>query len=336
MVPFVFLLGAIAILLGAGAIAFGIPINEFGLGNTLILAGTTVMSAGLVVLALGCVLQAIERIGRRLPQATAAKPGAEAEAVRRRAAPQPAESHVAADEWPRPEPIPARTDTPQRERMEAPPAAARPPRSGAREEAARERAAAPRPAPPSVRVKQGPAPPHEPYAEQMREPLVETPQPGRRLDHEPEALEPSEPDEAIPAQMHEEAPEPAKPPERRRFFAWTRRSSATREGAGEPSEPRAEPSLSESVERAEAARRRDREDREAIRRMARQPVERRPPDPPAEPVAEDQVEILRSGTVGDMSYTLYTDGSIDAEFADGKLRFESIEHLRRHLEEQGS
>ena len=137
MVPFVFLLGAIAILLGAGAIAFGIPINEFGLGNTLILAGTTVMSAGLVVLALGCVLQAIERIGRRLPQATAAKPGAEAEAVRRRAAPQPAESHVAADEWPRPEPIPARTDTPQRERMEAPPAAARPPRSGARKEAAR-------------------------------------------------------------------------------------------------------------------------------------------------------------------------------------------------------
>ena len=46
--------------------------------------------------------------------------------------------------------------------------------------------------------------------------------------------------------------------------------------------------------------------------------------------------MLRSGTVGDMSYTLYTDGSIDAEFADGKLRFESIEHLRRHLEEQGS
>ncbi|MGZ8396979.1 MAG: DUF308 domain-containing protein, partial [Rhodoplanes sp.] len=40
-------------------------------------------------------------------------------------------------------------------------------------------------------------------------------------------------------------------------------------------------------------------------------------------------------TVGGMSYTLYTDGSIDAEFPDGKLRFASIEELRRHLEEQG-
>jgi hypothetical protein len=154
------------------------------------------------------------------------------------------------------------------------------------------------------------------------------------LEHEPETAERSESDDAIPADRREEPP--AKAPERRRFFAWTRRSNAAREAAGEPAEPHAEPSLSESVARAETARQRDREDREAIRRMARQAVERPGPEARAEPVAKDQVEVLKSGTVGDMAYTLYTDGSIDAEFADGKLRFKSIEHLRRHLEEQGS
>jgi hypothetical protein len=184
-----------------------------------------------------------------------------------------------------------------------------------------------------LRADQGPAPAQEPYADQPYEP--ETPWPERRADHGPETSEPAEPDDAIHAPMREEPPAPAKSPERRRFFAWTRRSGADREASGAPAEPEA-PSLSESVARAEAARRSDREDREAIRRMARQAVEPPPPERPAEPVAEDEVEVLKCGTVGDMSYTLYTDGSIDAEFADGKLRFVSIEHLRRHLEERGS
>jgi hypothetical protein len=313
MVLFVFLLGAIAILLGVGAIMFGIPINEFGLGNTLIVAGTTTMSAGFVVLALAAVLRAIERIGRRLPQTIAARFEADKEAVRRRVAPPPAERDGAADEWPRPEPIPpVRTDVPPRERMETPAAGGRPPWSRARDEA-------PRTGAPVGHAEQGPASPQEPYPEQGRE---------------PETTEPSESHDAIHADRREEPP--AKASERRRFFAWTRRSSAAREAAGEPAEPHAEPSLSESVARAEATRQRDREDREAIRRMARQAVERPGPEARAEPVAEDQVVVLKSGTVGDMAYTLYTDGSIDAEFADGKLRFESIEHLRRHLEERGS
>jgi hypothetical protein len=322
MVLFVFLLGAIAILLGVGAIVFGVPINEFGLGNTLIVAGTTTMSAGFVVLALAAVLRAIERIGRPLPQAIPASSEADKEVVRRRAAPPPAERDGAADEWPRPEPIPpVRADVPPRERMEMPAAAGRPPWSRARDEA-------PRTGAPVGHAEQGAASAQEPYAEQGREPLIDA-----RLEREPETTEPSESHDAIHADRREGPP--AKAPERRRFFAWTRRSSATREAAGEPAEPHAEPGLSESVARAEAARQRDREDREAIRRMARQPVERPGREARAEPVAKDLVEVLKSGTVGDMAYTLYTDGSIDAEFAEGKLRFESIEHLRRHLEEQG-
>lgn len=44
------------------------------------------------------------------------------------------------------------------------------------------------------------------------------------------------------------------------------------------------------------------------------------------------VTILKSGVVDGMAYTLYTDGSIEAELAQGVVRFGSIEELRNHLE----
>jgi len=44
------------------------------------------------------------------------------------------------------------------------------------------------------------------------------------------------------------------------------------------------------------------------------------------------VAILKSGVVDGMSYTLYVDGSIEAELSDGKLRFASINELRSYLE----
>ena len=42
--------------------------------------------------------------------------------------------------------------------------------------------------------------------------------------------------------------------------------------------------------------------------------------------------MLKSGVVDGMAYTLYTDGSIEAELAQGVVRFGSIEELRNHLE----
>jgi hypothetical protein len=44
------------------------------------------------------------------------------------------------------------------------------------------------------------------------------------------------------------------------------------------------------------------------------------------------VAILKSGVVDGMSYTLYVDGSIEAELPQGTLRFASINELRSHLE----
>ncbi|MBZ0147939.1 MAG: hypothetical protein K8F62_10420 [Pseudorhodoplanes sp.] len=55
---------------------------------------------------------------------------------------------------------------------------------------------------------------------------------------------------------------------------------------------------------------------------------------PARPAPAENVpvSVLKSGVVDGMAYTLYTDGSIEAELAQGVVRFGSIEELRNHLE----
>jgi hypothetical protein len=61
-----------------------------------------------------------------------------------------------------------------------------------------------------------------------------------------------------------------------------------------------------------------------------------PPVAPA-PIGPLRVEprplpILKSGVIDEMAYTLFTDGSIEAQMPDGTMRFASIEELRKHLE----
>src|SRR5580704_8190894 len=44
------------------------------------------------------------------------------------------------------------------------------------------------------------------------------------------------------------------------------------------------------------------------------------------------VSVLKSGVVEGMAYTLYSDGSIEAQLPQGTLRFGSISALRNHIE----
>ena len=55
--------------------------------------------------------------------------------------------------------------------------------------------------------------------------------------------------------------------------------------------------------------------------------------PPAAP-AEDQPAgtVLKSGVVDGMAYSLYSDGSIEAQMPEGMMRFASIDELRAHLD----
>jgi hypothetical protein len=47
---------------------------------------------------------------------------------------------------------------------------------------------------------------------------------------------------------------------------------------------------------------------------------------------KDSVAILKSGVVDGMAYTLYADGSIEAQLPQGTVRFGSIAELRAHIE----
>lgn len=73
------------------------------------------------------------------------------------------------------------------------------------------------------------------------------------------------------------------------------------------------------------------------------PPQRRSARPPPAPEANgaaarnvDQpaVTVLKSGVVDGMAYSLYSDGSIEAQMPEGMMRFASIDELRAHLDQR--
>jgi hypothetical protein len=42
--------------------------------------------------------------------------------------------------------------------------------------------------------------------------------------------------------------------------------------------------------------------------------------------------VVKSGMVDGMAYSLYSDGSIEAQMPEGMMRFASIEQLRTHID----
>jgi hypothetical protein len=58
--------------------------------------------------------------------------------------------------------------------------------------------------------------------------------------------------------------------------------------------------------------------------------------PPAAPDEEQRppVMVLKSGVVDGMAYSLYSDGSIEAQMPEGMMRFASIDELRAHLDQR--
>ena len=60
------------------------------------------------------------------------------------------------------------------------------------------------------------------------------------------------------------------------------------------------------------------------------------PTAPTGARTEDQPEVtvLKSGVVDGMAYSLYSDGSIEAQMPEGMMRFASIDELRAHLDQR--
>jgi hypothetical protein len=71
---------------------------------------------------------------------------------------------------------------------------------------------------------------------------------------------------------------------------------------------------------------------EPVQFQFREPAPEPRPAAPA-PEAPTTVSILKSGVVDGMAYTLYSDGSIEAQLPQGMLRFGSITELRNHIEQ---
>lgn len=66
------------------------------------------------------------------------------------------------------------------------------------------------------------------------------------------------------------------------------------------------------------------------------PAAEPPPEPPAPAQEEPAVTVLKSGVVDGMAYSLYSDGSIEAQMPEGMMRFASIDELRSHLDQRPS
>jgi hypothetical protein len=56
--------------------------------------------------------------------------------------------------------------------------------------------------------------------------------------------------------------------------------------------------------------------------------------PPARTDEQPGVTVLKSGVVDGMAYSLYSDGSIEAQMPEGMMRFASIDALRAHLDQR--
>jgi hypothetical protein len=145
---------------------------------------------------------------------------------------------------------------------------------------------------------------------------------------------------------------PAAKPRRNLLFSSSSRKERerTQGRTGDPSgpdlgpEPPAEssevppPSFDDSWPKPERLR----GDAPAPRRRARTPpafteanggaaaADRYPPAAPDQP----PVTILKSGVVDGMAYSLYSDGSIEAQLPEGLMRFASIDELRAHLDQR--
>jgi len=75
-----------------------------------------------------------------------------------------------------------------------------------------------------------------------------------------------------------------------------------------------------------------REGREVVQPGDRGRAEERSPEQaPASAAGSQPATILKSGVINGMAYTLYTDGSIEAELPQGTLRFGSLDELRDYL-----
>ncbi|MBV9260274.1 MAG: hypothetical protein JO205_02770 [Pseudolabrys sp.] len=306
-----YIAGAIAILIGAVLVAAGIPVKEFSFGNTLILAGAVAVPGGLIVLGLAAVIAQLNRIGDML----GARPARSGRTL------EPFETGSRLGQGPGQIPFPPKA------KPDAHPPIPGFPTQGSREafEAPEEPAFAPTLRNPDHEPDEAPLMPRQAGAStrakaEPEAPVERTPVPDFRPN-----LEPDRSPSPTPSWRATMAPREST---QNLFDAmWPPEQRAAKPG-DKLTEPR-EPAMREPA--------REMPMRETVARQT--PVEPKRPELPkaASQSAGDvrAVPVLKSGVIDGMGYTLYVDGSIEAELPSGILRFASIAALRDHLEKAG-
>jgi hypothetical protein len=307
------ILGLVVAASGVATIGFGIPINEFTLGTTLIVAGTTALTGGLLLVGISAVLSELARLREGKPLS----PGASELRPEISAAPSvPGPLTVAVPQAMRPagpaQPAPRPKPEPQVQNREPRVPAAPTPSSVEISAAAIERlrTTVPRPdpqrAPASGEVEEVPLSPTE-AAQQTppARPVEETPVPEPKVTAEDRTAESAA--EALKASrldflFRAKPARPARQPEN--FDAiWP-----------------AETKGNNRARSAEAQTKHEQVERQPARsQVATEPAPERP-------------QVVKSGVVDGMAYTLYADGSIEAKLPEGTVRFGSIAELRAHIE----
>ena len=341
-----YVVGAILVAIGAVLIGFGIPINEFSFGNTLIVAGTVAIAGGVIVLALGVVVRELRHLadvyGRAGGRAAKA-PDAEPQGMTR-PTPPAAPARVPFPSKPKNQP---RSEAALREPFEAAPAEPRsdrgPPPFAM---------TPPLTAPTSSSMSPSMAPPvsshfpPRPEEDVFGVPALPNPEGMSAFDRDEV---PDGPAGAAPRDFEQRPPPPffgrdtmddeAEP--ERSPFAPPRRPAPplpTLEPAEKPGRSYFDSMWPEEAPPSEPA------STGPDYALAEPPEPRGETDANAEPFEPEEaaeqgageeprsVPILKSGVVDGMGYTLYVDGSIEAELPQGVLRFASINELRAHLE----
>jgi len=355
MPVFLFLLGILLTGVGLFLIGFSIPFRDFSLGNTLIISGATGIVGGIVVLAIAATLRELRKIARLL----------EANAIAPRVAPPPVAAPVARPAPPpRPPVRPPPTVSP-----------ARPPRAEPRLDASpAEDDNVPEPPPPAAptvadvtvdrprgglfasirgRSQATPQPPR-PVPSLGPSPAGSAPPPGSSAagpggplpDGEDEDRPPPLPRSLRPNRSplpgHEPGPETPSAPRSPTLAALAARTAARLDlpTRAEPDLPRTAaepPPVEPPAERLVPEASPEKPGRnlfDSVWPNDGMAPERDDEDTPPQPERKSP-EILKSGVIDGMAYTLYTDGSIEAQLPQGTLRFTSIDDLRAHLERGG-
>jgi hypothetical protein len=293
MAVLLFSIGTLALVAGLVMVGFGIPINEFSFGNTLISAGTTAAVGGLIIIALGVAVGQLRRIAESLAGDLPARYTQPMDLVEATRA-----SSSAAG-------IPDRIPFPPRSKSETPF-----PKMGSLPGAPTNTAS------------------DDDY-DRFAAPTLPNPEEAPMAVEDEISLSPPQPSGGSAPTADVRGPagrgqEPA--------ASW-KPSPASTPPVGSPPGP-LQPAKFDAMWPAEAKSPRssvsdDAKPSSAPARETFPPVSKRPEPEAQKPRA---VAILKSGVVDGMGYTLYVDGSIEAELPQGTLRFASINELRSHLE----